>query len=54
MMIGDVIEMLFVGNAPNYNVGAALSLILMVLILICMGITSLVDKDEEEIGGMMA
>ena len=53
MMIGDFIEMFFLGNAPNYNVGAALSLVLMILILICMGIMNLVDKDDEDGGGLM-
>lgn len=54
MLIGDVIEMMFAGSGRNYNVGAALSLVLMVLMLLCMALMRLVDKDEEEIGGMMA
>lgn len=52
MLIGDVIERLFVGAAPNYNVGAALSLVLMVLILISMAIMKKFD-DGEETGGLM-
>jgi spermidine/putrescine transport system permease protein len=49
-MIGDTIETMFIGQAANYNVGAALSLILMILILLSMAIMSLVDKDEETDG----
>lgn len=53
MLIGDVIEMMFTGNGKNYNVGAALSLVLMVLMLVCMAFMRLVDKDDEDLGGMM-
>ncbi len=52
MLIGDVIEMMFIGSGKNYNVGAALSLVLMVLMLLCMALMRFVDKDEEEIGGL--
>ena len=54
MMIGDVIESMFMGDGCNYNVGAALSLVLMVLMLLCMSVMHRVDKDDDEIGGMMA
>ncbi len=54
MMIGDVIESMFVGEAPNMAVGSALSLVLMVLILICMACTHLVDKsDDHNEGGLI-
>lgn len=53
-MIGDVIESMFVGSASDYNLGAALSLVLMILMLICMAVMRLFDRDEEEIGGMMS
>ncbi len=53
MMIGDVIESMFVGEAPNMAVGSALSLVLMILILLCMACTRLVDKsDDYEKGGL--
>ena len=54
MMIGDVIETMFVGDGCNYNVGAALSLVLMVLMLLCMSLMRNVDNGEDELGGMMA
>ncbi|MBR3779488.1 MAG: ABC transporter permease [Clostridia bacterium] len=53
MMIGDVIETMFVGDGCNYNVGAALSLVLMVLMLLCMSLMRNVDNGEDELGGMM-
>ena len=51
MLIGDVIEMMFIGSSANFNLGAALSLVLMVLILICMAIMNRFDDDEA--GGLM-
>ena len=54
MMIGDVIETMFVGDGCNYNVGASLSSVLMVLMLLCMSVMRKVDNGEDELGGMMA
>ncbi|MDR2686230.1 MAG: ABC transporter permease [Oscillospiraceae bacterium] len=45
-LIGDLIELQFLG-AYNYNVGAALSLILMVIILICMMVMNRFSDREE-------
>ncbi len=47
MLIGDMIERKFQGEV-NYNVGASLSLILMVLILISMAIMNKFSGDEEQ------
>lgn len=54
-LIGDIIENYFLGNAGevNYNIGATLSLVLMVLILISMGIMNHFDKDAETGGGLI-
>lgn len=52
-MIGDNIETLFFGTATNYNVGAALSLVLMVLMLLCMWLMHFVDKGENVEGVVM-
>lgn len=38
LLIGDLIDMQFLGSAYNPNLGSAMSLILMLLILICMGV----------------
>lgn len=53
-MIGDVIESMFVGSASDYNLGAALSLVLMVLMLLCMTVMHFADNGEDEIGGMLS
>lgn len=48
LMIGDLIEMQFTGNTYNPNLGAAISFVLMVIILICMSIFNQFDNDEED------
>ena len=51
VLIGDIIERLFKqGNNPN--LGAALSLVLMVLVFVCTGIMNRFGADEE--GGVIA
>ena len=40
LLIGDLIDLQFLGNAYNPNLGAAISLVLMVMILLCMSITN--------------
>lgn len=44
LVIGDLIEMQFLGNSYNPYLGSAISLILMVIILICMGIMNQIDN----------
>ena len=46
-LIGDTIESYFTGTAVNYHFGAALSLILMVLILISMAVMNRFGDDEQ-------
>ena len=48
LMIGDLIEMQFLGNSYNLNVGSAMSLVLMIIVLLCMSFTSSFDEDEME------
>ena len=48
---GDVIEMQF-KSANNYNLGAALSLVLMVLIIICMMVMNRFTGDDDD-GGVL-
>ena len=50
-LIGDVIEMQF-KSANNYNLGAALSMVLMVLIIICMMVMNRFTGDDED-GGVL-
>ena len=49
MLIGDLIDLQFLGNAYNPNLGAAMSLVLMVFILLCMSITNSIDNEEMEV-----
>lgn len=53
LLIGDLIDMQFLGSAYNPNLGSAISLVLMVLILICMGIMNQFDDGETTGGGIM-
>ncbi len=48
MLIGDIIESQFFGATYNPYLGAALSLILMVLVLICMAVMNQFSDDDEE------
>ena len=48
LLIGDLIEMQFLGNSYNLNVGSAMSLVLMIIVLLCMSVTSSFDEDEME------
>lgn len=51
-LIGDVIEGQF-QTANNYNLGAALSLLLMVMIIICLGVLGYFTDSEDEGGVLM-
>ena len=54
LLIGDLIDMQFLGSAYNPNLGSAISLVLMVIILICMGIMNQFDEAEDQgKGGIM-
>jgi len=53
MLIGDLIDLQFLGNAYNPNLGAAMSLVLMVFVLLCMSITNQLDSDDIEGGALI-
>lgn len=48
MLIGDLIDLQFLGNAYNPSLGAAISLVLMVFIILCMSITNQLDNEDAE------
>ncbi len=48
MLIGDLIDLQFLGNAYNPHLGSAISLVLMVFILVCMSITNSIDDEDME------
>ena len=48
LLIGDLIELQFLGNSYNFHVGSAMSLVLMVIVFLCMSFTSSFDESEME------
>ncbi len=48
MLIGDLIELQFLGNAYNPHLGSAISLVLLVFVLLCMSITNQLDNENAE------
>ncbi len=48
LLIGDLIEMQFLGNAYNPNLGSAISLVLMVIVLIIMALMNQIDSSDDE------
>ncbi len=50
-LVGDIIEMQF-KSVNNYNLGAALSLVLMFLIIICMAVMNRFTGDDDD-GGVL-
>ncbi|MDD2218383.1 MAG: ABC transporter permease [Eubacteriales bacterium] len=50
MLIGDIIEMEFLGNAYNPYLGSAISMVLMAIILICMALTDIFRDTEKKEG----
>ena len=54
LLIGDLIDMQFLGSAYNPNLGSAVSLVLLVIILTCLGtMNQLDDGGATEAGGIL-
>ena len=49
LLIGDLIEMQFLGTSYNPNLGAAISLVLMVILLLIMTIMNQFDTDDDKV-----
>lgn len=49
LLIGDLIEMQFLGNSYNPNLGAGISLVLMVIILLIMTIMNQFNPDNDQV-----
>lgn len=47
MLLGDLIEMQFLGTAYNPHLGAAISLVMMVIVIVCMSIMNKFGEGEE-------
>ena len=48
LLAGDLIEMQFLGNSYNPNLGAGISLVLMVIVLLIMTIMNQFDSDDSD------
>ena len=48
MLLGDLIEMQFLGSAYNPHLGSSISLIMMVIVMICMSIMNKFGEGEEQ------
>lgn len=53
MLVGDLIDAQFLGNAYNPNLGAAISMVLMVFILLFMSVLNQFEDTEEREGMML-
>ena len=49
MLIGDIIELQITGGANNLNLGAAMSLVLMIIVLITMMVMNVFGDREGEV-----
>ena len=48
MMLGDLIEQQFLGGAYNPQVGAAISLVMMIIVVLCMWVMNRFGEGEEQ------
>ena len=53
ILLGDLIEMQFLGSAYNPHLGSAIALVMMVIVLICMWIMNKFDDGSGEEGGLL-
>ena len=53
MLIGDLIDLQFMGNACNPQLGSAIALVMMVLVFLCMLIMNRSDDGSGEEGGLL-
>lgn len=51
LLIGDLIENQFLGNSYNMNLGSAMSLVLMVIVLVIISLTG--SMEDEEMGDLL-
>ncbi|MBQ8851131.1 MAG: ABC transporter permease subunit, partial [Oscillibacter sp.] len=48
MMLGDLIEQQFLGGAYNPHLGAAISMVMMVIVVVCMAVMNYFGEGEEQ------
>ena len=49
LLLGDLIEMQFLGNAYNPHLGSAISLVMMIIVMACMAIMNRFGEGEEDV-----
>ena len=49
-MLGDLIELQFLGGAYNPHLGAAISMVMMVIVVVCMAVMNHFGEGEEQAG----
>jgi len=49
LLLGDLIEMQFLGNAYNPHLGSAISLVMMLIVLVCIAVMNRFGEGEEEV-----
>jgi len=47
-MLGDLIELQFLGGAYNPHLGAAISMVMMVIVVVCMAVMNHFGEGEEQ------
>ena len=47
MLLGDLIEMQFLGSAYNPHLGSAISLVMMIIVIVCMSVMNKFGEGEE-------
>ena len=48
LLLGDLIEMQFLGNAYNPHLGSAIALVMMIIVVACMWIMNRFGEGEEQ------
>ena len=48
MMLGDLIEQQFLGGAYNPQLGSAISLVMMIIVVVCMVVMNRFGEGEEQ------
>ena len=48
MLLGDLIEMQFMGGAYNPHLGSAIALVMMIVVMICMAIMNHFGDGEDK------
>ena len=47
LLLGNLIDMQFLGNAYNPHLGSAISLVMMVVVMVCIGLMNRFGEGEE-------